>query len=310
MPNMNACNTLTPFQFEDSEVRLIDRNGEPWFVLADVCRVLEHSNPSQAATRLDDDEKMTLTDTLNISEGIAPQVQALTIINESGLYSLVLTSRKPAAKRFKKWVTAEVLPTLRRTGVYVMGAEAEDLPALADGKLWGVRVAKVNAAARMLSAAEKLFGPEAARGLWEMEPDLPKVSHLRPGLMAGTAQDDPVGCFRHLMRTAAAPGRDVGNLLQLAISDSVAEKALPAFGLRLGPMEARDTVAIANAHSFLAQCFVETQWIGAWPIALAQLPGARASTGAVTFGKCQSRSVLIPRRVVLDLLHGQRVGLM
>ncbi|MEW6257437.1 MAG: Bro-N domain-containing protein [Pseudomonadota bacterium] len=302
-------NALTPFQFEGAEVRLIDRNGEPWFVLADVCRVLEIGNPSDAASRLDEDEKMTLDNT----EGHAGQrggAQSYTIINESGLYSLVLTSRKPAAKRFKKWVTAEVLPTLRRTGVYLMGPDAEDLPSLADGKLWGTRVSKVNAAARMLSAANTLYGPEAARALWAMEPGLPKISHFQPGILAGTAQDDPVGCFRHLMRQAAAPGRTVSKVLHLALSDKLAERMLPDLGLRLGAKQGPDTLAVANAHPFLADCYAETQWIGEWRIALAQIPGATASASAITFGKVQSRAVLIPRREVIELLHGGRSALM
>lgn len=107
---------LKVFEYENSrKFRTIDRNGEPWFVLSDVCRELEIGNPSDAARRLDDDEKDTL---VNI-EGIADsRVQSLVIINESGLYSLILTSRKPAARKFKKWITAEVLPTIRRTGGY------------------------------------------------------------------------------------------------------------------------------------------------------------------------------------------------
>ncbi len=107
--------SLIPFSFESEPVRVLERDGEPWFVLADICKVLEVGNPSQAATRLDDDEKYTLIS----NEGIASaQVQQLIIINESGLYSLILTSRKPAAKRFKRWVTAEVIPSIRKTGSY------------------------------------------------------------------------------------------------------------------------------------------------------------------------------------------------
>ena len=103
------------FQFDSNDVRLSDRDGEPWFVLADVCRVLEIGNPSDAARRLDDDEKTTLD---SIEGRAGHGAQSLIIINESGLYSLILTSRKPAAKRFKKWVTSQVLPTIRRTGSY------------------------------------------------------------------------------------------------------------------------------------------------------------------------------------------------
>ncbi|GAB3443838.1 BRO-N domain-containing protein [Insolitispirillum peregrinum] len=112
---------MTPFDFEGFPVRVLDQEGELWFVLADVCRVLELSNPSKAAERLDEDEKDTLTN----REGIAsPQVQQLTIINESGLYSLIFRSRKPEARQFKKWVTSQVLPTIRKTGKYAVGREA------------------------------------------------------------------------------------------------------------------------------------------------------------------------------------------
>lgn len=108
---------LTPFLFEDEHlVRTMLRADDPWFVLADVCRVLEIDQPHHAAARLDDDEKGR--DTITTPGG----AQEMTIINESGLYSLILTSRKPAAKRFKKWVTSEVLPSIRKTGGYSVGA--------------------------------------------------------------------------------------------------------------------------------------------------------------------------------------------
>jgi len=100
------------FNFGDYPVRTVIKEGEPWFVAKDVCSVLEVSNISDAVSRIDDDEKgigsvYTLGGTQN-----------LTIINESGLYSLILTSRKPEAKAFKKWVTSEVLPSIRKQGKY------------------------------------------------------------------------------------------------------------------------------------------------------------------------------------------------
>lgn len=106
--------------FEDTEhdpFRVIDRNGEPWFVLADVCRSLGIKNPSDAAARLDDDEKMTLDITEGHS-GVRGGARRMTVINESGLYSVILRSDKPEAKQFKKWVTSEVLPSIRKTGGY------------------------------------------------------------------------------------------------------------------------------------------------------------------------------------------------
>jgi prophage antirepressor-like protein len=97
---------------EHAEFRVFNREGEPWFVLADVCRSLGIKNVSDAAARLDEDEKgVVQSDTLGGR-------QIVRIINESGLYSLTIRSDKPEAKRFKKWITAEVLPSIRKTGGY------------------------------------------------------------------------------------------------------------------------------------------------------------------------------------------------
>ena len=87
-------------------------NGQARFSQADVCAVLDIANPRQAISRLDDDEKGVLTvDTLGGK-------QAVNVISESGLYALIFTSRKPQAKAFRRWVTSEVLPSIRRTGAY------------------------------------------------------------------------------------------------------------------------------------------------------------------------------------------------
>lgn len=96
--------------------------GEPWFVAADVCRALGLGNSSMAVSKLDDDEKMTLslTDSHSNQRGGA---QMATIINEPGLYALVLSSRKPEAKAFKRWITHEVIPSIRKTGGYIAGQE-------------------------------------------------------------------------------------------------------------------------------------------------------------------------------------------
>lgn len=111
-----------PFSFDGTPVRVTVRPDGPWFVLADVCRVLEIGNPSDAARRLDDDERGVDT----VETPSAPQ--QMVIINESGLYSLILTSRKPSAKRFKKWVTSEVLPAIRKTGGYMVDPQPAPPP--------------------------------------------------------------------------------------------------------------------------------------------------------------------------------------
>lgn len=104
------------------EVRVMMIGNEPWFVAADVCRALDLSNPTIALSRLDDDEKMTLSS----NEGHSGQrggAQSLNVVNESGLYSLVLGSRKPEAKAFKRWITHDVIPAIRKTGGYILGEE-------------------------------------------------------------------------------------------------------------------------------------------------------------------------------------------
>lgn len=116
---MNTAVMPLAFDFEGHAVRTINRDGVVWWVLADVCVVLEITQPHHAANRLDDDEKgRAIVTTLG-----GPQ--EMTVINESGLFSLILTSRKPAAKRFKKWVTAVVLPSLRRTGSFSVEAQPD-----------------------------------------------------------------------------------------------------------------------------------------------------------------------------------------
>ncbi len=106
--------SIVPFDFEGAAVRTLTRDGEPWFVLADVCRVLEIVDTHTASRRLDQDEK-------GVHSMPTPGgPQSVVVINESGLCSLILTSRAPAAKLVKKWVTSEVLPAIRRTGGYSM----------------------------------------------------------------------------------------------------------------------------------------------------------------------------------------------
>lgn len=111
--DVNSTNNALALTFEAHDVRVMLRDGEPWFVLADVCAVLEHSNPSMAAKVLDDDERGALS----IADPMG-RMQDTTIISEPGLYKLVQTSRKPQAKRFDRWVRHDVLPDVRRTGSY------------------------------------------------------------------------------------------------------------------------------------------------------------------------------------------------
>ena len=106
-------NNLQLFQNEQfGPIRTVMVDGEPWFVAKDVCEALELGNTSKAVDRLDDDE-LTL---LEVRSG--GQLREVNVVNEPGLYTLILGSRKPEAKAFRRWITHEVLPALRRTGRY------------------------------------------------------------------------------------------------------------------------------------------------------------------------------------------------
>lgn len=110
------------FRYEDKPVRTVVVNGEPWFVAKDVCDILELGDVSKAVSRLDEDEKGT--NSIPTPGGN----QEMLVINEPGLYSLILGSRKPEAKLFKRWVVHEVLPAIRQTGMYAVPAITQDAP--------------------------------------------------------------------------------------------------------------------------------------------------------------------------------------
>lgn len=101
---------IIPFDYNGNQVRTVTINSEPWFVAKDVCTVLEIQNPTQAVERLDNDERAMFN--------IGRQGET-NIISESGLYSLTLSSKKPQAKPFKRWVTHEVIPAIRKHGAYM-----------------------------------------------------------------------------------------------------------------------------------------------------------------------------------------------
>lgn len=127
---MSNQSQLSTFNFESNSIRTLAINNEPWFVAVDICRALNLSSPSMAIANLDDEEKYTLSLTEGI-EGVGKQVQELNLVSESGMYTLILRCRDAVKKgsiphRFRKWVTAEVLPTIRKTGKYESKTTADD----------------------------------------------------------------------------------------------------------------------------------------------------------------------------------------
>jgi prophage antirepressor-like protein len=139
-----AMSAIIPFQFEAHAVRVqVDEQGQPWFNATDVCDALEMGNPSQAIKSHVDAEDLQKLETLT-----AGGRQRQNHVNESGLYALILGSTKDAAKRFKRWVTQEVLPSIRNTGSYAVPGAIASLPAPTQDRvtallLIGEAVAKV-----------------------------------------------------------------------------------------------------------------------------------------------------------------------
>lgn len=108
------------------QIRVVERDGEPWFVAVDICGALDIANSRDALTRIDEDEKgVALTDTLGGAQEVA-------VVNEPGLYSLVLGSRKSEARAFKRWITHDVIPAIRKTGMYATPVTVEAMLANPD----------------------------------------------------------------------------------------------------------------------------------------------------------------------------------
>ena len=158
---MNQLQIFSHEQF--GQVRTVILNDEIWFVAADVCRALELSDTHKAVDRLDDDEKGT-----NSIPTLGGPQDMLTV-NEPGLYALILGSRKPEARAFKRWITHEVLPQIRRTGAYVAGEPADcsriaDMRAALDGIISDARRLRASlpdseAARRRISATRAANRP-------------------------------------------------------------------------------------------------------------------------------------------------------
>lgn len=155
---MSGQQDLINFAFEDELCRVVVREGEPWFVATDVCRVLGVEQASRAVEPLDDDEKAAVSLTHTSSNGVK-QLRDVLIVSESGLYTLVVRSRAATTPgtvqhRFRKWVFGEVLPEIRRTGSYA-GAANEDW----DWEALGLKL-------QMVKEARLQHGRKVSSALW------------------------------------------------------------------------------------------------------------------------------------------------
>lgn len=151
---------------EFGNIRSMEIGGEPWFVGKDVATALGYSNPRDALSKHVDSEDKNTVAFRDGNKGNPNQ----TIVNESGLYSLILGSKLDGAKRFKRWVTSEVLPAIRKTGAYAVDSKAAEI------KMRELRVKEMNAQARLLNAeTRRLKILQAERGLSQVAIDTAAV---------------------------------------------------------------------------------------------------------------------------------------
>ncbi|ORU98077.1 hypothetical protein AWB94_29010 [Mycolicibacterium canariasense] len=144
------------FHHRGVALRAVLLDNEPWFVAADACRMLSLRDTTSAMKMVDADDKQGLrrSDTPQLFKGMAPQVQMMTVVNESGLYSLIFQSTKDEAKDFRRWVTKDVLPAIRKSGTYSRyPAAPQQLPSKRELAQWVVE-AEDRAASAEARAAE------------------------------------------------------------------------------------------------------------------------------------------------------------
>ncbi|MGW8190165.1 BRO family protein [Sphingomonas hankookensis] len=200
---------LQSFGFGDHLVRAIERGGVAWFVANDVCGALEIGNSRQAVARLEDDER----DCVTTNDAIGRERET-TVISESGVYALVFTSRKEAAKRFRRWVTQEVLPAIRTTGRY----EVANDPAIVDSpEPLADETERLRLQLNLVREARIAFGTRGARRAWAIAglPDLGLAE--APPILAGAVA--VIGKLHQSVadwldeRTEAAPGHRVPSMV-------------------------------------------------------------------------------------------------
>lgn len=178
-------NEIQKFDFKGASLRtLTDEAGEPWFVAKDVCDILEISNPSDALKRLDDDERSRFN--------LGRQGET-NIVNEAGLYVLVLGSRKPEAHEFKRWVTHEVLPQIRRTGGYIPATDADDdMTILAKAVMIGQRTMEEQKQ-RIADQQSRIDELQPKASAWDNFVDIPDALSVRDSTKLLSNLGRPVG---------------------------------------------------------------------------------------------------------------------
>ena len=280
---------VIPYVFDDNLVRIVMRDGAPWFVGKDVCRVLNIVDHRQALERLDDDERGRYTAPTPSAD------QEMIVISEPGVYRLVFTSRKAEAERFKRWLAHEVIPSLRQHGRYAMPEPeaGEDSPANLrpvgrnapmpeEPIVAGEPLSALRLRLDIIREARLNFGPAHARKLWT-EFGLPHSAGR-----GGEPDHGRALLLRLLQARVKLPGDgapwSIEDAMQAALNgDRVATKALFDCGIR--PDEKH--LWIANKSAFLNEIMAGCE---DWRRHLLAIPGAHA-TGPRRIGPSAERLI-------------------
>jgi hypothetical protein len=224
--------------------------------------------------------------------------QELTIINESGLYSLILTSRKEAAKRFKKWVTAEVLPALRKHGHYEMPgivpvSSRKNLPPSA------IPRSDRHYDLALVREARATYGEAGARYVWANSATLPDMSCMsEQDRLDDLARMRAEDCLRYLLRHSMGRGVPVSEMIVFAQYRDDVKIALEERGIKVSPSRYRGKVILASDHPFLNKVYAPTDWAGIYQRVLKDLPGAHVTRHSLTFADEESPGVVVPLVIV------------
>lgn len=279
---------VIPFIYQDQPVRVVMKDGEPWFVGKDVCGVLGIRDYRQALESLDVDER---------GGCIVPTPggdQEMIVISEAGVWRLVFQSRKPQAEALKRWLAHEVLPSIRRTGVYAVAPPAP--PVAAPSGALALDTASLTARISAVRAAAHLFGRQRAAQLWQ-ELGLPEVPPASRTF--GTGQSDHV--LDRLLRAMVEVDGSLTTLgawlEEAAGGDVEVRRQLErGWGLRWMTEPSRRGIFIANSSRLVRMVFPDMRPYEAHQ-ALRRLPGVRTGERYLINGR-QERGTLVPERLL------------
>lgn len=277
-------NALQNFAFEEHLVRVIERDGEPWFVGKDVCTALGLSMPASNHLRnLDEDERGMFN--IHTPSGD----QQMVAVSEPGVYRLVFRSRKPEAERFKRWLAHEVLPQIRRTGQYAPARPQPPAPFEID-----IQHAPLSAKTDYLRMVAKLRGREAAVAL------MPHIGLPDLDAIIGGARIMPGGmdCLKHLLDWRDEEGDRIRDLITAATQHGQEyQKRLMKNGVR-AVLTGEPGILVATNTRPVRRIFEGTRWAnGAHNAALRGIAGVEAAN-PVKFDGYTSRTLFIPAHLL------------